>query len=96
MEKKRRPLQFECCLPGLSCWTFLSQAGSSVVSFELIVDTRVSIPSFGGFSLLLSALAGVHKLVILAGEFPNLTNVILMEKIPYLHVEPFLVIIDLK
>ena len=43
-------------------------------------DTRVSIPSFGGFSLLLlSALAGVHKSVISAGgnsELNSITRVI--------------------
>ena len=39
-------------------------------------DTRVSIPSFGGFSLLLSALAGVQELVILAGENSELNSFI--------------------
>ena len=43
-------------------------AGSSVVMFALIVLTPVcQIPSFGGFSLLLSVLAGAHKSVISAG-----------------------------
>ena len=37
-------------------------------------DTRVSIPSFGGFSLLLSVLAGAHKSVISAGGNSELNS----------------------
>ena len=45
------------------------RAGSSAVVFKLFVLTPVcQFHLFGGFSLLLSALAGVRKLAIFAGE----------------------------
>ena len=56
--------------PGLSCWTFRGDGLFSCLVCVICTDTRVSIPSFGGFSLLLSVLVGAHKSVISAsGNF---------------------------
>ena len=54
--------------------TGLFVAGSSVVLFVNCTDTRVSNLSFGGFSLLLSVLAGAHKSVISAGGNSELNS----------------------
>ena len=68
MEKKRSPLQFKFLSAGPFVMD-ISRAGSSIAVFELIVLTPVcQFHPFGGFSLLLSALAGVHDLAIFAGR----------------------------
>ena len=65
MEKKRSLLcNLNLCLPGLSWWTFHGDGLFSSLVYVSCPDTRVSIPSFGGFSLvLLSILSGNIKVV---------------------------------
>ena len=67
-----------CCNLNFVCRAFrVGRFASGLLSCLVwvnCIDTRVSIPSFSGFSLLLSALAGVHKLVIFAGENSKLNS----------------------
>ena len=78
-EEKSIAIQISVCrASGLSCWTFDGIGLFSCLVCVVSTDTRVSIPSFWWLLfvvvLLLSALAGVQEIEILAREFYELNS----------------------